>query len=120
MAHGIHRVARFEVIGEHTRYGLSHAAIKSVWLPAPPLPEQAAIARYLDEQVAAIAAAGAGAPREIDLLREYRTRMIADVVTGKLDVREAAAKLPDEAADDDAEPLDDGGAGTLDEEEAAP
>ena len=34
--------------------------------------------------------------REIDLLREYRTRLIADVVTGKLDVREAAALLPDE------------------------
>lgn len=32
---------------------------------------------------------------EIDLLREYRTRLVADVVTGKLDVREAAAKLPD-------------------------
>lgn len=34
---------------------------------------------------------------EIDLLREYRTRLIADVVTGKLDVREAAASLPEEA-----------------------
>ena len=42
--------------------------------------------------------------REISLLREYRTRLIADVVTGKLDVREAAARLPDEA--DEPEPLD--------------
>ena len=33
--------------------------------------------------------------REISLLREYRTRLIADVVTGKLDVREAAAGLPE-------------------------
>jgi type I restriction enzyme S subunit len=41
--------------------------------------------------------------REIDLLREYRTRLVADVVTGKLDVREAAARLPDEAAPDTAE-----------------
>lgn len=39
------------------------------------------------------------AEREISLLREYRTRLIADVVTGKLDVREAAASLPDEAAE---------------------
>ena len=31
---------------------------------------------------------------EINLLREYRTRLTADVVTGKLDVREAARKLP--------------------------
>ncbi len=35
--------------------------------------------------------------REIDLIREYRTRLIADVVTGKLDVRQAAASLPYEA-----------------------
>jgi type I restriction enzyme, S subunit len=42
---------------------------------------------------------------EIALLREYRTRLIADVVTGKLDVREAAAQLPDEA--DETEPIDD-------------
>ena len=32
--------------------------------------------------------------REIDLIREYRTRLIADVVTGKVDVRGAAASLP--------------------------
>lgn len=34
---------------------------------------------------------------EIKLVREIRTRLIADVVTGKLDVREAAASLQDEA-----------------------
>ena len=42
--------------------------------------------------------------REIELPREYRTRLIADVVTGKLDVREAAAKLLEEdggCSDDD-------------------
>jgi type I restriction enzyme S subunit len=32
--------------------------------------------------------------REIALMQEYRTRLTADLVTGKLDVREAAAKLP--------------------------
>ena len=37
----------------------------------------------------------ATAQRQIELLREYRTRLIADVVTGKLDVREAAANLPE-------------------------
>jgi type I restriction enzyme S subunit len=41
---------------------------------------------------------------EIALLREYRTGLIADVVTGKLDVRNAAARLPDEI--DVPEPLD--------------
>jgi type I restriction enzyme S subunit len=33
--------------------------------------------------------------REIALMQEYRTRLTADIVTGKLDVREAAARLPD-------------------------
>ena len=40
--------------------------------------------------------------QEIELLREYRTRLIADVVTGKLDVREAAAGLPDEPLEPEA------------------
>ena len=31
--------------------------------------------------------------QEIDLLCEYRTRLITDIVTGKLDVRAAAAQL---------------------------
>ena len=41
----------------------------------------------------------ARAHRQIELLQEYRTRLIADVVTGKLDVRDAAAQLPDEGGD---------------------
>ena len=41
---------------------------------------------------------------KIELVQEYRTRLIADVVTGKLDVREAAAQLPDES--DEEGPID--------------
>ena len=64
-------------------------------VPVPPLPEQTAIASYLDSAIADIDAAISHADRAIRLLREYRTRLIADVVTGKLDVREAAAELPE-------------------------
>ncbi len=32
--------------------------------------------------------------REIALMQEYRTRLTADLVTGKLELREAAAQLP--------------------------
>jgi len=51
--------------------------------------------------------------REIELLREYRTRLIADVVTGKLDVRDAAARLPqvEDAPADEIELADIEGAG---------
>lgn len=62
----------------------------------PPIEEQEAIADTLDEQLSEINRATDTAHCEISLLKEYRTRLIADVVTGKLDVREAAARLPDE------------------------
>ena len=77
-----------------TRYGLSQGGIRSVYIPLPPLPEQTAIVDYLDKTTADIDAAMGRARRQIELLREYRTRLIADVVTGKLDVRETAANLP--------------------------
>ena len=60
----------------------------------PPKAEQARIASYLDRETADLKAAVAGIEREIELLKEYRARLIADVVTGRLDVREAADRLP--------------------------
>jgi hypothetical protein len=42
------------------------------------------------------------ARREIELLREYRERLIADVVTGKVDVRQVAAQLPEEPPEEEA------------------
>lgn len=58
--------------------------------------EQATILAIVNSETRELSEAERTALREIDLLREYRTRLIADVVTGKLDVREAAASLPDE------------------------
>ena len=69
-------------------------------IPIPPPLEQIAIVSYLDKLTSDIDAAIAHTRREIELLEEYRTRLIADVVTGKLDVREAAANLPDVNPDD--------------------
>jgi len=101
-------------------------------IPIPPLPEQTAIVQYLDAQTAKIDAAIAAARREIDLLREYRTRLIADVVTGKVDVREVAAQLPEEPPEEEAELTDTdeiaegettdekSGADAVEEEEAEP
>ena len=92
---------------------LNGTILGNCWFTFPPLPEQTAIVEYLDKATANIDAAIARARREIDLLNEYRTRLIADVVTGKLDVREAAARLPDEPdeaelPDDDDAPLNSG------------
>lgn len=62
----------------------------------PPVMEQRIIAEYLNSATTVMQETIERARHEIELLREYRTRLIADVVTGKLDVREAAARLPDE------------------------
>jgi type I restriction enzyme S subunit len=63
----------------------------------PPLEEQQAIMSEIARQTITASTAVEDAQSEISLLREYRNRLIADVVTGKLDVREAAARLPQEA-----------------------
>jgi type I restriction enzyme S subunit len=64
------------------------------YVAIPPLAEQAAIVQYLDEQTARLDAAIAAVQRRLALVGEYRERLIADVVTGKLDVRAVAAELP--------------------------
>lgn len=74
-------------------------------LVCPPIEEQQAILEWIASETATIRTAIDSAQKEIDLLREYRARLIADVVTGKLDVRAAAAKLPEET--DELEPFDD-------------
>ena len=62
-------------------------------LVCPPPDEQSAIMEFVQRESANIGRASDLMRREIDALREYRTRLIADVVTGKLDVREAASQL---------------------------
>ena len=76
-----------------TKDGLSLDDVKNYPILLPPLAEQIAIVEYLkgatDESEAKISRAR----RQIELVEEYRARLIADVVTGKLDVREAAVRL---------------------------
>ena len=78
------------------RYRISRSTLGNITIPLPPTPEQRAIADYLEHELGANAVASNRIRAEIELLHEYRTRLIADVVTGKLDVRKAAARLPDE------------------------
>ena len=83
-----------------TRYGRIH-------IPLPSREEQQTILRTLRKETTSLRNAIARARRQVELLQEYRTRLIADVVTGKLDVREAAARLPDEPDDEDGTEADD-------------
>lgn len=66
----------------------------------PPTREQEQILRWVQDETATTEQALLAAHREISLLSEYRKRLISDVITGKRDVREAAAHL---SAEDDRE-----------------
>ncbi|MXY68901.1 MAG: restriction endonuclease subunit S [Acidobacteriia bacterium] len=81
---------------------LSPEQIRGYRLALPSLAEQEQILEWLGPRIGAIRSGMDCAIREILLLREYRTRLTADVVTGKFDVREAAARLADEFDESDA------------------
>lgn len=70
----------------------------------PPIGEQNEIVKFIEREIKVIDDVEKATQKEIALLREYRTRLIADVVTGKLDVREAVANFPEET--DEPEPLE--------------
>ena len=69
--------------------------IKALLILVPPIAEQGGIASFLDDETKRLDALIWNCRKQQEAMREYRTRLIADVVTGKLDVRKAAAELPD-------------------------
>jgi type I restriction enzyme S subunit len=88
-----------------TNQDLGLGRMKDIELPIPPtLADQRGIVLHLRAMSAHVLDAISETQTEIALLREYRTRLVADVVTGKLDVRKAAAQMPDET--EESGPLD--------------
>ena len=69
-------------------------------LPWCPVEEQRLIVEYISARSVPLDEAQARLEREIELIREYRVGLVAEVVTGKLDVREAAAQFPDDVGED--------------------
>ena len=86
----------------------------------PPFSEQLKLVKAINDQTRVLELAVTRAESEISLLREYRTRLIADVVTGKLDVRDAAARLPevDPLADEFDAPIQAAETGAMELEDA--
>ena len=78
----------------NTQGNLNVERIGTMWMPLPPLSEQEQITKHIERDTEPLNTAIARTEREIALMQEYRTRLTADLVTGKLDVREAAAHLP--------------------------
>jgi type I restriction enzyme S subunit len=77
--------------------GVDRKDLFQIVVAVPPVDEQAEIVRAIETGSQQLNDVISTAKREMSFVQEYRTRLIADVVTGKLDVRAAAAKLPDEA-----------------------
>jgi type I restriction enzyme, S subunit len=78
-----------------TKGALTCQDVKVFRVPVPPLVEQTQIVQWIHDETHTTEAAADRAAREIELLREFRTRLTADVVTGQLDIRDAAALLPE-------------------------
>src|SRR5438132_9594825 len=68
-----------------SHFGPTH--IKRMFIVFPPAEEQAIIAAHLNRETEGIRKSQATLHNQITLIREYRTRLVNDVITGKLDVR---------------------------------
>lgn len=72
---------------------IEYEYMANCYLPVPPMKEQLLITDFLEKETALIDRTIARIEREIELIQEYRDRLISDVVTGKVDVR--SVKIPD-------------------------
>ena len=77
--------------GSMVKIGQGHVRAWSV--PFPPLPEQTAIAAYLDSETAKLDALVGKVEAAVERLQEYRTALITAAVTGKIDVRGAVDRM---------------------------
>ena len=89
---------------------ISQDTIKGLRLPIPSIKEQEEIVTFISSETATIDYTITRTESEIELMREYRTRLISDVVTGQIDVRgievpevaeEALQALDEDAAETD-------------------
>ena len=77
----------FYSMGGGIRQGLNWQGLKKIDVPLPPLDEQQAIVFYIEEKCQKIDTLITELQAEIDHLKEYKQRLIADVVTGQFDVQ---------------------------------
>ena len=75
---------------------IGQSVLKNLLISFPPVAEQEEIVARISLEIEPQDVLTRRFESEIQFLQEYRTRLISDVVTGKLDVREAAKRLPTE------------------------
>ena len=64
----------------------NYQMMKSMYIPVPPLSEQRSIVSYLDVKCSKIDKLIANITKEIECIKEYKQRLISDVVTGQIKV----------------------------------
>ncbi len=79
---------RLQVLANGTTFAeIGTWVLANEFIPVPPVEEQEAICRWITDECQPLDDAITRAEEEIRLIREYRDRLIADVVTGQIDVR---------------------------------
>ena len=81
----VHKV--FYGMGSGIRQSIGYKDVRYMKLPFPPLKEQIDIVNFIDKQINKINSYIKSIQAQVSLLEEYRTRLVADVVTGQIDVR---------------------------------
>jgi len=89
----------YNVGASGVRQSLNWDVVKTLKVLIPPLSEQNEIVARINEEYGKIKVATESLQHEIDLLKEYRTRLISDVVTGQMDVR--GIEIPEYEKEDD-------------------
>lgn len=79
---------KFYGMGSGVRQSLGYKDIRRIKIFVPPLWEQKEISDYLDAECTRIENLIEALKKEISLVEELRKSLIAEVVTGKIDVRE--------------------------------
>lgn len=71
----------------NTQLNINVDRIENLYMAQPPIEEQEKIADYLENRFEQIAISSEKITKQIALLQEYRTALISEAVTGKIDVR---------------------------------
>jgi type I restriction enzyme S subunit len=91
--------ALWQTVAFSAQPGIYLGTIATFPIPLPHFNEQVAIALFVADRVKAIDRAITAVRGQVDLIREYRSQLIADVATGKLDVRGVEVPPMDDAED---------------------
>jgi type I restriction enzyme S subunit len=101
MSHIFRKVGESEMYGAGGQKRIPENFIKDFRLALPPLPEQQAIARFLDVKTAALDGVRIEIEAAIAKLQEYRSALITHAVTGKINVQDVVLpeSVPEEIED---------------------